>query len=200
MSRAGPAVWFNAGVKFLLLGLLLVAVLFPDLPQWEGKGMNVRAAFFPLATLVIPAIWWFRGRPSPYPHVVDGLIALPFLVDVAGNALDLYDPIEWFDDLAHALNWVFLVAAFTGVLSGVGIGRLNAFALGVGFGATAEILWELAEYMVQESGTGGLNLTYEDTIGDLVLSFSGGVVGALIVVTLLWDKGVAGGLFGARSR
>jgi hypothetical protein len=34
----------------------------------------------------------------------------------------------------------------------------------------AIIWWEAAEWLVQELGTAGLDLTYGDTIGDLILS------------------------------
>jgi hypothetical protein len=33
-----------------------------------------------------------------YAYVLDILIGLPFLIDTAGNALNLYDTIGWWDD------------------------------------------------------------------------------------------------------
>ena len=36
----------------------------------------------------------------------------PFLLDTAGNALDLYDAIVWFDDAMHYLTWIPWVTAF----------------------------------------------------------------------------------------
>ena len=89
MSRR-PLPWVNVGVKVVLLGLLLFSVLAPELPQFAGKAMTARALTYPLAALVVPVVWWLRGRGRPYPHLVDVLVVLPFVIDVASNALDLY--------------------------------------------------------------------------------------------------------------
>jgi hypothetical protein len=56
--------------------------------------------------------------------------------------------------------------------------------LGTGFGAVAIIIWEIVEYLIAESGTSGLNLTYKDTISDLGLSTLGGAVGAILATYL----------------
>ena len=56
--------------------------------------------------------------------------------------------------------------------------------LGTGFGGVAIIIWEIVEYLIAESGTSGLNLTYKDTISDLGLSTLGGAVGAIVAVYL----------------
>jgi hypothetical protein len=37
------ALWIDVAVKAALIGLLLLAVLRPDLPQFEGKAMTGRA-------------------------------------------------------------------------------------------------------------------------------------------------------------
>jgi hypothetical protein len=129
--------------------------------------------------------------------VVDALVVLPFLIDVRGNALDLNDSIESFDDIAHLVNWAILVTGFGAFAVALSIPRLVAAGLAVGFGASTHILWELAEYLAMRFGTSGLHLTYEDTIGDLALSFAGSVVGGVVTATLLWRRrGLAAGLVG----
>jgi hypothetical protein len=56
-----------------------------------------------------------------------------------------------------------------------------------GYGAITHILWEEAEYLAfvqankNESGT-----AYRDTMGDLILSLAGGLIGAVLVATVLW--------------
>ena len=48
-----------------------------------------------------------------------------------------------------------------------------------------------------KSGSSGLQLTYENTIQDLVTSFLGGVLAAIVVATVLWPKpGTPRSLFG----
>ena len=53
----------------------------------------------------MPVVWLARGRrPRPYPHHIDSVVALPFLLDTAGNAFNLFDSISWWDDFMHVLN------------------------------------------------------------------------------------------------
>jgi len=106
--------------------------------------------------LAVPAAWALsrRHRGAPAPWAGFALIMAPFLIDVTGNTLDLYDSVAWWDNLNHLVNW-FLLSAGIGVLllrSGVrprwalgglvcGIGALLAIggssASGTPFSATA---------------------------------------------------------------
>jgi glycopeptide antibiotics resistance protein len=182
--------WLNVTVKALLVALLLFSVT-SGLERFNGKAMLARALTYPLAVLVVPAVWHLRGRPRPYPHLVDTLIVAPFLIDTGGNVLDLYS-LWWFDDVAHFLNWLILVSAFALALRRTQLDRLASWSIAVGFGAVTEILWELGEYAVMKLGSSGLQLTYEDTIGDLALGGSGTLLGAT-VVTLALRRGAARG-------
>jgi glycopeptide antibiotics resistance protein len=86
------------------------------------------------------------------------------------------------------------------IIASLPIGRLNAAALAVRVGASMHVLWEIAEYLVMRLGSSCLQLTYEDTIGDLALSSFGSLVGALIAVTVLWGRSYVNlVLFGARG-
>jgi hypothetical protein len=182
--------WLNLGVKALLVGLLLFSVT-SDLERFNGKAMWARALAYPLAALIVPVAWRLRGRPQPYPHLVDILVVLPFVIDTAGNVLDLYS-LWWFDDVAHFLNWWILVSAFALAMQRTELGRLSAWSIAVGFGAATEILWELGEYTVMKLGSSGLQLTYEDTIGDLALGGAGTLLGATLV-TVAFRRGVVRG-------
>ncbi|TML27553.1 MAG: hypothetical protein E6G26_09010 [Actinobacteria bacterium] len=171
--------WLNVGVKALLVALLLFSVT-SGLERFNGKAMSARALAYPLAALIVPVVWRLRGRPRPYPHMIDILVVLPFVIDTGGNVLDLYS-VWWFDDVAHFLNWWILVSAFALALQRTSLGRLPSWSIAVGFGAATEILWELGEYTVMKLGSSGLQLTYEDTIGDLALGGLGTLLGATIV-------------------
>ena len=106
----------------------------------------------------------------------------PFLADTLGNAFNFYNSFAVTDDVLHFLNWVLLVAGITLLLLRTRIPPLAAWALGYGIGGLAIIWWEAAEWLVQELGTAGLELTYGDTIGDLVISSTGGAIGAGLAV------------------
>ncbi len=105
-SISRPLLIVDVGVKAATVGLLAWAVLNPDLPQFTGKAFTGRAVAYPVALVVVPIGWWQFGRSRiAYPVGADILLRLPFLIDVAGNALDLYDTIEWWDDANHLVNW-----------------------------------------------------------------------------------------------
>jgi hypothetical protein len=160
------------------------SVAFPDLPQFEGKGMAFRAPFYLLPMAVVPVVWRLRGRPAPYPHLVDALVVSPFLVDTLGNALNFYETFSATDDVLHFLNWVLLVGGITLALLRTYLTPLAIWTMASGIGGLAIIWWEAAEWLVQELGTAGLGLTYGDTIGDLLLSSTGGVVGSALALWL----------------
>jgi hypothetical protein len=173
-------------VRAALVLALAFSVAFPDLPQFEGKGMAFRAPFFLLPMAAVPIGWRLRGRRDPYPSLADALVISPFLVDTLGNALNFYNSYASTDDVLHAINWILLVAGITLLLLRSHMPPIAAWALGYGIGALAIIWWEAAEWLVQELGTAGLDLTYGDTIGDLVLSSTGGALGAALAI---WHGG-----------
>lgn len=170
----------NVMLKVLLVGVLVFAATHQSWDRFEGKGFTYRLVLFSLPSIVVPIVWLVRGRRRPYPHVVDLLIAMPFLLDTLGNALNFYNRFDVTDDVLHFTNWIPLVAGLTLAIRRTRTPPLAAFAMGCGFGATAILWWEEAEYLIMQAGSLGLNLTYGDTMGDLALSFSGGVVGAAI--------------------
>ena len=178
--------WLDLAVK----ALLVFALARPDLPQFHGKAMVARAATYPLAALIVPAWWWLRGRRrgSSYPYALDTLLVLPFLIDVAGNAANLYDSVDWWDDANHFVNWAILVSAFGLLLVALRVGRWEAFGLAVGFGAVTAMLWEFAEYYTFIRHSSELETAYTDTLGDLALGLGGSVLAATLTVTLLWPK------------
>lgn len=173
---------------------------FADLPQFAGKGFGARLWAYPLMMLLVPAIWWAwqararRATPGPaqaaarhgawadgIPWGAFALIMLPFLVDVTGNTLDLYDSVVWWDDANHFVNWIFLNAGL-GLLLLHGAERPWARVLLVtGLGAILAIGWELGEwYTFIRHGT-ELNTAYQDTLGDEALGTLGAFVAGLFL-------------------
>ena len=175
-------------VRIMLVVAVAFSVAFPGLPQFEGKGMAFRAPFYLLPLVVVPIVWRVRGRRDPYPHLVDALVVSPFLLDTLGNALNIYESFSSTDDVLHFVNWILLVAGITLALLRTRLDRLSVWVMAYGLGGLAIIWWEAAEWLVQELGTAGLGLTYGDTIGDLLLSSTGGGVGAAITLWLTRDR------------
>ena len=164
---------------------LAVAEWWPGIDRFADKAFGARLVAYPLLMVLAPVSWWLfvrrRGGPAPPPYFAFTLVMLPFLVDVTGNSLDLYDSIVWWDDFNHWLNWLLL-------LSGVGLLVADRVRpdwamtmLVTGMGAILAIGWELGEwYTFIRHGT-ELDTAYEDTLGDLSL----GTLGALCAGLLL---------------
>ena len=175
-------------MKAALVGLLLFSV-FSGLERFEGKAMTGRALTYPLAAVIVPVVWWIvqrrRRRPVEYPYALDILLVLPFLIDVAGNALDLYDTVEWWDDANHFVNWGLLTAAFGQLLVRLPLVPWVAGGLALGFGAVTAILWEFAEYFTFIRDSPEEETAYTDTLGDLALGLSGSAIAALVTAWLV---------------
>ena len=186
------SVWskrLNIAVKAALFIAFFVAIVFvPD--SVDGKAMPARAPLFLASAVLVPVIGW-RRRWSPYAHTGDLLLASPFLLDTLGNLFGLYDEYPVTDDVLHALNWVLLVGAYHAFRFRNVHDRRDAIFLGYGFGAIAIVWWEILEWLVSTDGIGGadgLSLTYGDTVGDLLLSSTGGLLGSMLGVALLGPR------------
>jgi hypothetical protein len=175
--------WVPASVLVLAVGQLAVGTFAGDLQQFEGKAFGARLVAYPVMMLIVPAVWWLvhRGSRAEVPWVAFALVMAPFLIDVTGNTLDLYDSVTWWDDANHFVNWVLLCG-------GLGLLLLQAIhvpwarvLLVTGLGAALAIGWELGEwYTFIRHGT-ELDTAYQDTLGDEAL----GTLGALVAGLLL---------------
>ena len=174
-----PAFWLDASVKTALISLLVFGA-FSGLQQFEGKAFVWRLATYPLAAFVVPVVWTFKGRRHPYPYAADVLLTLPFLIDAAGNSLDLYDTIVWWDDANHFVNWALLTGGVGALARRTSLGRWELFSILVGFGAVIAILWELSEYLAFIRNSPELATAYADTIGDLTLGLGGSFLAAVL--------------------
>jgi hypothetical protein len=175
----------DIAVKIATIGLLAWAVLNPDLPQFQGKAFTGRAIAYPVALVAVPVLWWLLARRRlPFPVAVDILIALPFLIDVAGNALNLYDTVEWWDDLNHLVNWALHTVAIGLLLRNGAWTPPTRAALAFGWAVTTAVLWEFAEYLTFVPNSPEAATAYVDTLGDLALGMLGGLLAAIVTARL----------------
>lgn len=187
-SGEGASVpWLAAdlAVKAATIGLLVFALLNPDLPQFQGKAFAGRAIAYPIALVAFPVSWWLFGRGRiRYPIIADLLFGLPFLIDVVGNALNLYDTVDRWDDLNHLVNWVLHTAAIGLLLRyGPWSWRIRA-ALAFGYAVTSAVLWEFGEFVTFVPNSPEAVTAYRDTLGDIALGMVGGLVGAVVTARL----------------
>lgn len=179
----------NYCVKAGLLVSFFIAIVFsPDVVA--GKGMAARAPIFMASAILIPIIFGRKkiklfGDPR-YPHLADLLLATPFLLDTLGNLFGFYNSYNATDDVLHFLNWLFLIPGIMALVYAKRTTAKDFLLIAAGISAMAIIGWEAFEWLISDAGPlagntpDALSLSYGDTIGDLVISFSGGVVGSFI--------------------
>lgn len=183
MSRTLLAL--DVAVKAVTLGLLALALARPDLPQFQGKAFAGRALVYPIALFVVPVVWaMFYRRRMPFPVAADILIGLPFLIDMAGNALGLYDSVDWWDDANHLCNWALHTAAIGLLLRETALAAPTRAGLGIAWAASTAIIWELAEYVAFVPDSPEASTAYADTLGDLALGLLGGTIASVVVAWL----------------
>jgi hypothetical protein len=168
-------------VKASIVALAVDAAVNSDKPRFRGKAMKVRAVGYIGALLIVPAAWRLRGRPEPYPKELDLLVALPLLADAGGNAVGIYQRAH-VDDAIHFANGALLA----GVVGAVTTPRTRTaweagtFAAAVGTAAAAG--WEIFEWVASKLGARGMDLSYDDTMADLIETSAGALLGGFITL------------------
>jgi hypothetical protein len=185
LTTVSPLLLSDLALKAALIALLLVPLVWPDLPQFDGDSHSAwRALTYPICLVVVPAGWSaFRRRTSgTYPYELDLLLPVPLLLDAA--APTLYHRVDWWDKLMHVVAWSTLSAACVLLLSRRRVRYTTAAALAAGFGLLTAVLWELWEYAVWVRNSPELMQTeFSDTSADLLCDVAAIALG--LVVTLL---------------
>lgn len=176
--------WTSAitAVKATIVALAADAAINSHQPRFSGKAMKIRALGYVGTLLLVPVAWRLRGRRQRYPRELDLLVALPILADAGGNAVGIYQRAH-VDDAIHFANGALL----SGVLGAVASPRsrtaweAGAFAASIGVATAA--LWEVFEWVAMKLGARGMDLSYDDTMADLIETSAGAILGG--VITLL---------------
>jgi len=181
--------WVPALVLVATVAQLAVAEWWPGIDRFADKAFGARLLAYHVLMLLAPLLWWLlvgrRDHTVTPPCAAFTLMMLPFLVDVTGNSLDLYDSIGWWDDANHYVNWLLLLG---------GLGLLLArdlrpdwvlVLLVTGLGAILAIGWELGEWFTFIRHGTELDTAYEDTLGDLTLGTLGSLTAGLV---LMWRR------------
>src|SRR2546423_14432198 len=120
-----------------------------------------------------------RGR---YPRGLDTAVTIPLLLDAAGNGLGIYDDAH-VDDIVHFAN-AAIASGVAGALVAPRVDeRWHAALVATGMAITAETLWEILEYAALRLGADGMDLSYADTMEDIIDSTLGAIAGGLFTLT-----------------
>ncbi len=92
----------NFLIRAALIFFLVEVMLLPHDPRFEGKAIPARNLIVVGSLSMAFPVWWLlnKGRKE-YSFLADNTYLSIFLVDMAGNSLNLYDSIKYFDIIAH---------------------------------------------------------------------------------------------------
>lgn len=168
--------------KAATIGLGIDAWINHESPRLRGKAIRTRAVGYTAALFAVPLAWRFLpGTRGPFPRVLDLAVTLPLLADAGGNAFGIYEHAH-VDDAVHVANAAIL-AGVSGSLIAPSVDEPWQAAIAGGAIAIAgETLWETLEYIAWRLGQEGMDLTYEDTMDDIIGSWIGAVAGALFIL------------------
>lgn len=163
------------------MALAIDAFINSTSPRFRGKAMRVRAIGYTGALLVVPVAWRVRGRDESYPRELDLLVALPLLADAAGNAVGIYNNAH-VDDVIHFANGALL----TSVVGALATPRVRtsweAAGVATAVGVAAAAGWEILEWTASKVGARGMDLSYDDTMADLIETSAGALLGGLVTL------------------
>ena len=173
----------TVAAKVATVGFGVDALLHHRERRLRGKAIRTRAIGYTAALFAVPLAWrLLPGQRGPYPRVLDLAVTLPLLADAGGNAFGVYQRAH-VDDAVHVANAAIL-AGISGSLIAPNVDEPWQAALAGGAIAIAgETLWETLEYVAWRLGQRGMDLTYEDTMDDIIGTWIGAVAGAVFILT-----------------
>jgi hypothetical protein len=138
------------------------------------------------------AIAW-AVRPVNLPRAYDACFVLALAVQAWGEALGAYDAIPWFDNVAHFTLPFFLAPTLYIVLARIDLvpdpkdasdlrHYVGLFVVTVALGVAIGGVWEIVEWFSDHTLGSSLQLSNDDTVGDLVADTAGSVCGAALLV------------------
>lgn len=187
-SRApsGPidqALWAAlVAAKGVTIAFGIDALLHANSRRFAGKAMRLRAIGYLGSLCLVPLAWRLLPDRGRYPRGLDTAVTIPLLLDAAGNGLGIYEDAH-VDDVVHFAN-AAIAAGVAGALVAPQVDeRWHAALVATGLAITAETAWEIMEYIAMRMGANGMDLTYDDTMDDLIESTLGAIVGGLFTLT-----------------
>jgi len=175
--------WFGAiaAAKALVIALAVDAFANSESPRYQGKGMKLRAIGYTGGLMVVPVAWRLLGRKDPYPRELDLAVTLPLLADAGGNAVGIYQRAH-VDDAIHFANGALLTSVVGALVSPRTKTSWEAAGIAAAVGTSAAAGWEIAEWVGLKLGAKGMNLSYDDTMADLIETTAGAVLGGLVTL------------------
>jgi hypothetical protein len=150
-----------------------------------------------MVNLIVAAIGVLVARAADLPRLYDLAFCIAMVFTGWGEALGLYDKVSWYDNVVH-----FSVPMLSAPVAYIGLARLEVvpdprddtglhrgtgiFAVTLALGLAIGALWEILEWTSDNTLGSRLQLSNDDTVGDLIADGLGSVAGAGLLVC--WSR------------
>ena len=121
---------------------------------------------------------WLRNSEAPSSNLA---VTLPLLADAGGNAVGIYQRAH-VDDAIHFANGALFTSVVGALVSPRTKTSWEAAGIATAVGTSAGAAWEIAEWVGLKLGAKGMNLSYDDTMADLIETTAGAVLGGLVTL------------------
>jgi hypothetical protein len=134
-SLRDPGVLFNIGLRVAILVFTVDALVNAADPRFEGKALGPRNVGIMLGfSMLFPIVYLVARRWRSYPFWFDDLYLSIFALDMAGNSLNLYNTVSWWDHIPHfhgpgALSMVLMGVFGMGAVAAAGLATILHVAL-----------------------------------------------------------------------
>ena len=153
---------FNVGLRTLILVFTIDAIVHATDERFAGKSLGPRNVGILLGfSMLFPILHFVYKRWKRYPFWHDALYLSIFWLDMAGNTLNLYNSVEWWDHIPHFHG--------PGALSMV---LMGAFGLAAILHVTLECWEYYGDVLLGTHNVKGI----ADSINDLAYGLAGMVV------------------------
>jgi hypothetical protein len=169
----------------VILAVMLAISLADMVVYW------IATAFFSMLLMTVPAILSVKNIIQlPWPMVVS--IGLAFLLHNIGLVTHMYDNTFWWDKLTHLVSGV-VIASLVAVEILLLDQRTESIIIPPGWYIflvpiailTLEAIWEILEFLVDQTLQAGMQHSLADTANDVLTNLLSGLIGGLGVVIYL---------------
>jgi hypothetical protein len=174
--------WIRDPIDVVRVLLVVAAVVF--LLAGDTTGATLLGGAAALAWIV---------RPVQLPRVYDAAFVAALALQSLGEALGAYDALPWFDNVAHFTLPFFLAPTVYIALARADVvpdpkddatrhHLVGMFVVTLALGVAIGGIWEIWEWVSDHAFGSSLQLSNDDTVGDLVADTAGSAAGALLLV------------------
>lgn len=169
-----PGMLANIGLRLAIAAFTVDALINAADERFAGKSLGPRNVGILLGlSMLFPILHFIYKRWKRYPVWYDDLYLSIFWLDMAGNSLDLYNSVEWWDHIPHFHGPGALAMMLMGVF---GLSGIAAAGLATILHVVLEIWEYYGDVLFGTHNVRGI----ADSINDLAYGIGGMVVYTLI--------------------